>query len=276
MESRHPVRFTQPLRRAALAAVAIAAPAAAQPDVRGSVTVSSAYVWRGVTNTNRLVLQPDVALSLPAGGGTLTAGAWASIEPVRYDGVSDISAVYGLLPGPAFTQSSAWIEYGATVAAIDLAAGATAYTYPRVGGLAAEFNTVELYASLTLAAPLAPSVTAWYDVAAVRGAYVETSVAHDVGVGVVPVTLAASGGLNLGQGPDAAGRQAYFARRGLTHLAVSASSTFDAMQITVEPIVQVIRAVDPMARFTTPTAGRALKFLFGTTLAWSSSRGAER
>ncbi|HEX9563405.1 MAG TPA: TorF family putative porin [Gemmatimonadaceae bacterium] len=251
-----------------------ATPAVSQPVLTGNVAVSSAYVWRGVTNTNRPVLQPDLSLGVPLRDATITAGVWASVEPARYDGSSDISAVYGLLPGPAFTQYSAWIEYGRAVAGADLAVGATAYTYPAVANLAADYNTIEVYASLTLPAPLMPRLAAWYDVAAVRGAYVETSLTHDVSIREVPVSLGVVAGLSAGQGPDAAThRQSYFARDGVTHVDLSATTAFQSLGLTISPTLHLIRAFDAMARVTTPLVSRSTKIWLGATLSWTSDKG---
>ena len=43
-------------------------------------TLSSPYVWRGVTRANGWVVQPEAFVSLKAGGGFLSGGAWASYE----------------------------------------------------------------------------------------------------------------------------------------------------------------------------------------------------
>jgi len=43
-------------------------------------TLTSPYVWRGITRANGWVAQPEGFLSAKAGGGFLSAGAWASYE----------------------------------------------------------------------------------------------------------------------------------------------------------------------------------------------------
>lgn len=247
--------------------------AGAQAVVSGNVAWASAYVFRGVTNTNRAVLQPDVTLAMPVGAGIVTIGAWTSIEPTRYDGAADISAVYGQLPGPAFTQYSAWVEYGRPLFGADVTAGATAYTYPDVAGLADDFNTVEWYASIALPIALSPTLAAWHDVAAVRGAYFEGSLSQEFDLRLAPLAFGILAGLNVGQGPDEGGAQAYFARRGLTHLDFSASTSFDAGGLSVAPLFHVIRSFDPLARVTSPTGDRGIKSWLGVTISWSSDRG---
>lgn len=248
-------------------------PVAAQATLSGNVTLSSAYVWRGVTNTNRPVIQPDVTLDVPVRGATLTLGAWASIEPARYDGASDISAVYGLLPGPALTQYSAWAHVAGELPGVSLSGGAEAFLYPAVAELAALYNTVELTASASLGLPLAPSFTMWYDIGAVRGAYLETSISFEQQLRSTPISLSASLGLNAGQSPDAGGQsQSYFARTGATHVELSASTEYHLGGLTLAPTAHVIHGFDPLTRVTTPTTSRSTKMWLGTTLSWSSRR----
>jgi hypothetical protein len=248
-------------------------PGVAQATLSGNVTLSSAYVWRGVTNTNRPVIQPDVTLDVPLRSATLTLGAWASIEPARYDGPADISAVYGLLPGPAFTQYSVWAHVAGELPGMYWSGGAETYLYPAVADLAALYNTVELTASASLALPLSPSFTVWYDVGAVRGAYLETSVSLERDVRSAPVSFDLSVGLNVGQGPDASGRnQSYFARKGATHLELAASTEYHLAGLVLAPTAHVIHGVDPLTRVTSPATTRSTKLWIGTTLSWSSSR----
>jgi hypothetical protein len=246
----------------------------AQATLSGNVALASGYVWRGVTNTNRPVIQPDVILEVPLRASTLTFGAWASIEPARYDGASDISAVYGLLPGPAFTQYSAWIHLAGDLPGLSLSGGAETFLYPAVADLAALYNTVELTASASLALPLAPSLTVWYDVGAVRGAYLETAIYFEQTVRDAPVSFALTLGVNTGQGPDGDGvHQSYFARKGATHLEFSAGSEFQFAGLTVVPTAHVIHGFDPMTRVTSPTTSRATKLWVGTTISWRSTHG---
>ena len=247
----------------------------AQVSVESNIVVASAFVWRGVTSTNRAVVQPDVTLSVPFRGGALSVGAWTSIEPARYDGASDISAVYGLLPGPALTQYSAWINHSTSVAGIGLVTGVSAYLYPAVADLASLYNTIELSATATFPLLLAPSITAWYDAGAVRGAYLEGSISHVQQVMRVPVQLALTGGVNAGQGPEE-GRQAYFTRSGLSHFEFSATAAHQSGSLSVAPTLHVIRGFDPLTQVTSPGATRLVKLWIGATLSWSSAEEASR
>lgn len=252
-------------------AVVAPLPRQAQTSVSSAVTVASAYVWRGLTTTNRPVIQPELALSVPVRAGTLTFGGWASIEPSRYDGASDISAVYGLLPGPAFTQYSAWADFAVEFPGVTVSGGAEAYFYPDVADLAALYNTIELSASASWSLPLEPSLSVWYDIGAVQGAYLETSLGFSRQVRGLPISVALTAGVNAGQGPDTrGGREAYFAKNGVTHVELSATAQYRFAGLTFAPTAHVIHAFDPMARMTTPTLSRGTKLWLGTTVTWSS------
>jgi hypothetical protein len=247
----------------------------AQGSVESNVVVSSASVWRGVTSTNRAIIQPDVTLDVPFRGGVLSVGAWTSIEPARYDDASDISAVYGLLPGPAVTQYSAWLTHITSVASIGVITGVSAYLYPAVADLASLYNTIELSAAASFPLPLAPSIAVWCDVGAVRGAYLEGSISAEQQVLRLPVHLAFTGGLNAGQGPEE-GRQAYFVTTGLSHVEFSATTVHQLGSVSIAPSVHVIRGFDPLAQVVSPTASRGVKLWIGTTLSWTSAVEASR
>ena len=87
--------------------------------------------------------------------GNFTAGVWASVavgeESVFFGDEIDIYAGY------AFDVSET----------ISADVGVTLYHYPQLGGLfdigANDAGTLEVYGSLGFDAPLAPSVTAYYD-----------------------------------------------------------------------------------------------------------------
>ncbi len=64
----------------ALAAVAAATPASAQTTLGLDVGGFSSYVWRGLTYTNKPVIQPDLYVTIPVGKASVTAGGWANID----------------------------------------------------------------------------------------------------------------------------------------------------------------------------------------------------
>ena len=72
--------------------ILLAAPchdAAGQTEVGAQLDLFSAYVWRGVTYTNKPVAQPDLWISFPAGNASITAGGWANIDLGQYDDPAD-------------------------------------------------------------------------------------------------------------------------------------------------------------------------------------------
>ena len=71
--------------------------ATAQSEVGAQLDLFSAYVWRGITYTNKPVAQPDVWLSFPAGNAAITVGGWANVELGKYaDPEDDFSESGGL------------------------------------------------------------------------------------------------------------------------------------------------------------------------------------
>ena len=237
------------------------------------VAFNSQYVWRGVTSTNRLVIQPDLSIAAPLGGLTLSAGAWGNIEPVRYDGAGDLSSLGGL-PGPLVTQSEAWLELsGSAFGKVESAVGAQGYFYPHVGDLA-DYNTVELYANASLDAFVSPYVNLAYDIARIRGAYIEAGLSRAVtGERRGAVTLGVAAGFSAGQAEDSRGRDlAYFERDGVTHVDVSTTSTFSLGRVTIAPEAHLVFAHDAYATVTSPADSRRTKLWFGTTLSWTSAR----
>src|SRR5439155_22270112 len=74
-------------------------PAGAQGYLGLDATLSSPYVWRGVTRANGWVAQPEGFVSVKAGGGFLAAGAWASYELGRAGPFRVVLVARGGLPG---------------------------------------------------------------------------------------------------------------------------------------------------------------------------------
>jgi hypothetical protein len=255
-----------------LALVGVSASASAQRSVLAEVGFNSDFVWRGVTSTNRLVIQPDVSFSLPVRGSAFTLGVWANIEPKRYDGARDISSLNGL-PGPLVTQSEIYANFTRTIGRVDALLGTEAYFYPHVADLN-EFNTVELLATVTVDAFVSPTVNVSYDVGRIRGAYIETGLTRALtSEQRGELTLGVLAGFSAGQAADPRDRDmAYFEREGLTHVDGSLSATFARGRVAISPELHVIYAHDVLATVTEPDVTRRSKLWFGTTLSWASDR----
>ena len=263
--------------RAILATIGVLAtavrPAGGQVRASADVAFNSQYIWRGVTSTNRLVIQPSLTISAPLRGLTVLAGAWGNVEPVQYDGAGDLSSLGGL-PGPLVTQSEAWLEVGGTLGnRLETAVGVQGYFYPHVGDLA-DYNTVEVYASAGLEAFLSPSIDVAYDVGRIRGAYVEAGLSRGItGERRGAITLELAAGYSAGQAEDPRDRDlAYFERDGLTHVDASTTASFSVGRIAVAPEAHIIFAHDAYATVTGPAITRRTKLWIGTTLSWTSAR----
>lgn len=249
-----------------------AAPAAAQATLTTNVALNSAYVWRGLTFTNRPVVQGDAALAVPVAGGTLTAGAFANLEPGGYAGAGHISE--NGAGGAGLTEWDAWTEYTRTVGRVSLAAGAIAFRFPNDEGLTASFNTAEVYGRAALAAPLAPSLTVAYDVQAVRGFYFEGALAHVVPVAGAGVSLGAAAGVSAGQHRvDGSGENANFEENGLTHVDLSASLPLTGRGVTVVPTAHLVLGRDAYTRVSAPRETRGAKLWIGARLTWGRALG---
>jgi len=255
-----------------LALAALAPRAKGQRSVSAEVAFNSEFVWRGVTSTNRLVLQPDVSLAVPVRGTTFTLGFWGNIEPRRYDGDRDISSLNGL-PGPILTQSEVYANLSRTLGRVDAVLGTEVYLYPRVANLS-DYNTVELLATATIDASVSPTVSVSYDVGPIRGAYIEAGLTRAItGEQRGAITVGATAGFSAGMSTDPRGRDmAYFDRDGLTHVDASASATFTRGRVAIAPEAHVIFAYDALATVTEPDVTRRAKLWFGTTLSWASDR----
>ena len=279
---------TRPPRRSLLAGLlaatlaATAAPAVAQPVLAGELALGSSWVWRGVTTTNRPVLQPTLTLTLPVGPAALTMGAWGNVEPARYDGARDITSLgaAGTRPGPHpfVTQSQLWVETGRTRGRTALTAGLATSLYPHMGGLDTDFNTAELYGTVALDVPFAPRLSLWQDLRAVHGSYAELAIGHErplVGrgrpVGTLAVELLA--GVAGGEAAHDGDAPAYFAHDGLTHLEGSATATLAVGAARVAPTVHLVYGRDPWTRVTAPDRHQRLKLRVGATVGWERALG---
>ena len=135
------------------AAMMIAGTACAA-DVSMSVDFASAYVFRGVTFNDGLVMQPGLEVSgfpIPEKWGSLAMGTWANF---------DIDDYGNTLDGNEFSEIDYYFSYSLPVSVVDLSIGYTEYTYPN-GGSADR----ELFVSVGKeVAGLAPSLTVNYGV----------------------------------------------------------------------------------------------------------------
>lgn len=254
-------------------AVVAVAPVAAQPTVTVDLSAYSAMVWRGVTSTNRPVLDPALTLTVPSRAAEWTVGVWSNAEPVHYGAATTMNS-YGGAPGPLFSMHELWVQAARPVGRATASIGASAYRYPRAGDLAATYNTVELHGNVTLPGAFAPTVTAHYDVGRVGGGYLELAGSRDVdGPGRRAVTLTASGGWSVGQGARSETDVAYFARDGFTHAQTSVATALTLGHVTLTPSAHLAYAADPWTRTVAPDRQQRWKGWIGASLSWSRALG---
>lgn len=213
----------------------LAVGAAAQIGVSGDVSIPSRYVWRGLTRSQVLLVQPSIYLS---GGGvrdSLRLGAWTSIELTR-PGRSQLSDLGRGETGLA--ETNYWIHFQREQENTSLAVGLNWYRFrgdQPTAGRSRDWNTMEVYGSVHFRGVfLAPRIEAWYDVERVRGGYLEGSISLPLlgnieGTPPWAIQLSQTAGFSAGQeaDPDEPGELAYFSENGLTHLVTTLSTSLD-------------------------------------------------
>jgi len=261
----------------AVAALATAAtPASAQVTLGWDAAVFSSYVWRGITYTNKPVLQPDLYLTIPAGKASITAGGWVNVDIGKYNKSSDISESGGT---SAFNVAEFdwWGEIGVPVGKASLTAGATGYYFPNDAGFTKDFNTIEIYGKASLAVPLNPKVSAYYDVDKVKGLYLEGSVSHGIPLGPKTLTVGALAGWTGGQEANTSKPNELFnfADKGITHIDLSASMGLSAGPLSITPSFHGVFGQDDFTKFTKPGKKSDFKVWGGVTISWSKVLGAK-
>ena len=264
----------------ALAAIAVASPATAQVTVGVDAAVFSSYVWRGLSLTNKPVFEPDVYLTIPVGGAAFTAGGWANIDIGKYDDPNNDISESGGTSKFNFAEFDWWGELAIPVGKLTVTPGVTGYLYPNKNCgvcLMNNIKTVEIYTKLTLDAPLSPKLNAYYDAKAVKGIYLEGSLAHSVQVTpAVPLTIGALIGYSNAEGPNPKDISSDFAKNGFTHLDLSLASSFSAGPLSFTPAVHGVFGLDDAVKVTKPTATNTkFKLWGGVTISWSKAFGGE-
>lgn len=253
-----------------IAMLAAASPLAAQVTLTSDAALNSQYQWRGITTTNRFVVQPDFIVAAPFGKSVVTAGAWVNVEGARYDNASrHISENAGTRAG--ITELDLWLEapLPLNLSRVVLTPGVLHYSFPNTAGATAVNNTAELYLKAKFDAPFAPLVTVWYDVHAIKGAYGEVALSRSVG----KVALGAVTGWNISQSVGDGGPFGYFSRRGFTHADLSIGSAWTVRGVAAAPALHVLLGSDPKTLASSPTREERAKVWLGTTLTWSRTVG---
>ena len=165
---------------------------ASAADVTAGVDVNSAYVWRGITLNDGMVVQPSLLLNKEA----FELYFWGNIN------IDD----YGkTLETDELSEIDIDISYARTLAGIGVKVGVIEYLYPNDGSVIStngepvvQSGTGEVYAQLSreLGAGISLSLDAFYDFDEVKDGYGKLTVKHDGALGgEVLVTTGASLGL---------------------------------------------------------------------------------
>ena len=231
----------------------------------------SSYVWRGLSLTNKPVLQPDLYVTFPAGNASVTVGGWANIDLGKYDDPDDDISESGGLSSFNFAEFDPWAEISFPLGEkLTLTGGVTAYIYPNDAGLTSDFNTVEIYGKAALDVLLSPKLAVWYDVDKIDGAYIEGSVSHTLQLGEkVGLALGALAGFSEGQDADldAFGNPQAdffnFADNGLTHVDLSAGLPLTAGVFSITPSLHFVINGDDLTKITVTDQPRQGREVFG-------------
>lgn len=125
-------------------------------DAALGVDVNSAYVWRGITFNDGMVIQP----SLDVSKGGFNVNVWGNI---------DIDDYNDTLNSGEFSEVDLTLSYSHSIDSMDLSVGIIEYLFPNGGK-----GTAEIYASGTINLPAGFSfgLTAYYDIDEVDDYYI--------------------------------------------------------------------------------------------------------
>ena len=121
------------------------------------------------------------------------------------------------------------------------------------------------------ALPPSPSLAVYYDVADVKGPYLEASIGRAAGAFDFGGPAVYSAGQEINA--SAPGEVGYFAESGLTHVDFSATTSFDAGGLSIAPAIHFQISGDAATKAITATGTSRPKFWFGFALSWSSILG---
>jgi uncharacterized protein (TIGR02001 family) len=143
----------------------LAACAGDRPGVHVEIDHASKYVARGAVLFDGPALQPAVTASLPLGGGTISGGAWSTIDEDDRAGNSG-----------RFTEVDVHLEYERPVGPLQATLGVLRYLYPNTGFPA----SAEIHGALGWENEIAtPTLHLWYDYDHGNGSYVDLELAHE-------------------------------------------------------------------------------------------------
>ncbi|MBM9616036.1 MltA-interacting MipA family protein [Desulfobulbus rhabdoformis] len=144
---------------AALAALTLtgAASQAEAATATAAVDINSAYVWRGMTFNDGMVIQPSIDVAAENG---FSINVWGNFDVDDYDGAVDDGE---------FSEIDLTANYAFTLSAVDMNVGVIHYTFP---GVDAD-STTEIYAGASYGLGYGFTIggTVYFDVDEANGVY---------------------------------------------------------------------------------------------------------
>lgn len=241
--------------------------------VAGGLAFVSSYLDRGVIRTNQPVLQPSLSIGLPAGGGSVTIGAWAVLQPASYTGTQ----YFSMAPGeksPNVTEVRPSLELAQPMGVARVAFKATMQLFPNTVGINAAGNTLDLASIVSLdRLPLSPSLMVAYDVGAINGAYLEGRVLKRTALSKgVTFDVGARAGWSIRQRVDSAPVAfAPYERDGFSHLDVTAGASLAVAGTTISPYLTYTYVPDPLDSPLAPGRQDRESLVFGTSISLSGT-----
>ena len=254
-------------------------PCPAQTEMGVDLELASAYVWRGLTLTNRPVAKPAAYAAISLGNVSVTVGGWGNIDLGRYDNLTDHISESGGSSAFNLAEVEPYAEATFPLGRATITGGMVGYLYPNeedapngFGLLTSDANTVELYGRVGFDAPLSPELSIYYDVDKVQGAYLEGSLSYSVAASeAVSLELGAVAGFSAGQGiSNDLDERSRFDDDGFTHIDLSAGVPFAAGPVSITPVLHFLVNRDDLTRITSPTSfDTDVKLWGGVSLSWS-------
>jgi hypothetical protein len=133
--------------------VCLAATPVMAASATAAVDINSAYVWRGQTFNDGLVLQPSIDVAADNGFGV---NVWGNYDIDDYNDTLDDNE---------FSEIDLTVSYGFTIGKLDIGMGVIEYTFPATETSAVNATT-ELYVSLgvPIVGGLSASANVYYDI----------------------------------------------------------------------------------------------------------------
>jgi hypothetical protein len=139
--------------------IGLAATPVLAANATATVDINSAYVWRGLTFNDGLVVQPSIDVAADNGLGI---NVWGNFDIDDYDNTLDDNE---------FSEIDLTLSYSKTIGMLDVGGGVIEYTFPATdpdgdGSGTGATATTELYVSLgmPIVGGLSAALDAYYDI----------------------------------------------------------------------------------------------------------------